>query len=39
MIDPSRNLVIAYLTNKINSRIVDPANPNSFGGGIAVVID
>ncbi|MCR5788517.1 MAG: penicillin binding protein PBP4B [Lachnospiraceae bacterium] len=34
MIDPDRQLVIAYLTNKINSRITDfAANPNKFNGG------
>ncbi len=32
MIDPSRNLVIAYLTNKINSPITDEANLNQFNG-------
>ena len=33
MIDPSRNLVIAYLTNKINSPVTDPdANPDRFDG-------
>ena len=32
MIDPSRNLVIAYLTNKINSRITDETNLNGFDG-------
>lgn len=32
MIDPSRNLVIAYLTNKINSPVTDEANPNQFNG-------
>ena len=32
MIDPSENLVVVYLTNKINSRITDPANVNGFNG-------
>ena len=33
MIDPSRNLVIAYLTNKINSPLTDPdTNLNRFDG-------
>lgn len=32
MIDPSENLVVVYLTNKINSRITDPANVNEFNG-------
>ena len=32
MIDPSRDLVIAYLTNKINSRITDESNLNGFDG-------
>lgn len=33
MIDPSRDLVVAYLTNKINSPIVDPAvDANGFSG-------
>jgi len=32
MIDPSRGLVIAYLTNKINSPITDAANLNGFDG-------
>ena len=33
MIDPSRDLVIAYLTNKINSPVTDPSvNPNGFTG-------
>ena len=33
MIDPSRDLVVVYLTNKINSPVVDPAaNPNGFAG-------
>ena len=32
MIDPSRDLVIVYLTNKINSPVTDRANPNSFDG-------
>ena len=33
MIDPSRDLVVVYLTNKINSPVVSSANPNLFGGG------
>ena len=33
MIDPSRSLVIAYLTNKINAPVTDEANPNKFNGG------
>ena len=33
MIDPSRDLVIAYLTNKINTPITDAANLNAFDGG------
>ncbi len=33
MIDPSRDLVVVYLTNKINSPIVSSANPNLFSGG------
>lgn len=34
MIDPSRDLVIAYLTNKINSPITDPSrNLSRFDGG------
>ena len=33
MIDPSRNLVIAYLTNKINSPVTDEADLNKFDGG------
>ena len=33
MIDPSRDLVIVYLTNKINSPIVDASNANGFAGG------
>ena len=33
MIDPENDLVIAYLTNKINSPVTDPAdNPNGFDG-------
>ena len=32
MIDPSRQLVIVYLTNKINSRITSPDRPNRFDG-------
>ena len=33
MIDPSRNLIIVYLTNKINSPVTDPdTNPNRFDG-------
>jgi len=33
MIDPSRNLVIVYLTNRINSPVTDPAkNTNGFDG-------
>jgi hypothetical protein len=33
MIDPDRNLVIAYLTNKINTPITDiDENPNQFDG-------
>ena len=33
MVDPSRQLVIAYLTNKINSPVTSPDNPNRFHGG------
>lgn len=34
MIDPDRQLVIAYLTNKINSPVTDiKENPNKFNGG------
>ena len=34
MIDPDHDLVIAYLTNKINSPVTDPyGNPNRFDGG------
>lgn len=34
MADPQRNLVVAYLTNKINSRVTDvKKNANSFDGG------
>ena len=32
MVDPSRDLVIAYLTNKINTPITDEANLNGFDG-------
>ena len=33
MIDPARNLVLAYLTNKISSPVTDgKANPNEFDG-------
>ena len=32
MIDPSRELVIAYLTNKINSPVTNPEKPNQFDG-------
>ena len=33
MIDPERNLVIVYLTNKIHSRVTDPeVNANEFDG-------
>ena len=32
MVDPSRNLVIAYLTNKLHSRITESSNPNGFSG-------
>ena len=32
MIDPSRDLVIVYLTNKINSPITDESNLNGFDG-------
>jgi CubicO group peptidase (beta-lactamase class C family) len=33
MIDPSRNLVVAYLTNKINSPVTDVSeNPDRFDG-------
>ena len=32
IIDPSRNLVVAYLTNKINSPITDASNLNGFDG-------
>ncbi|MBR1407437.1 MAG: penicillin binding protein PBP4B [Clostridia bacterium] len=32
MTDPSRNLVIAYLTNKINSPVTDESNLNGFDG-------
>ena len=33
MIDPSENLVVVYLTNKINSPVTDKAaNPNNFNG-------
>ena len=34
MIDPDRDLVVVYLTNKINSRVTDPVvNANKFDGG------
>lgn len=32
MVDPSRQLVIAYLTNKINSPVTSPDNSNRFNG-------
>ena len=33
MIDPDEDLVVVYLTNKINSPVTDPAaNPNKFNG-------
>ena len=32
MIDPSRQLVIVYLTNKINSPVTSPDNSNRFNG-------
>ena len=32
MIDPDRDLVIAYLTIKINSPVTGPENPNRFNG-------
>ena len=33
MIDPTENLVVVYLTNKINSPVTDKeANPNNFNG-------
>lgn len=33
LVDPSRNLVVAYLTNKINTPLTDKdANPNKFEG-------
>ncbi len=33
IIDPERDLVIAYLTNKVNSPLINPKkNPNSFAG-------
>lgn len=33
MIDPAEDMVIVYLTNKINSPVTDPSvNPNSFDG-------
>ena len=32
MIDPSRNLVIVYLTNRINTPVTDESNPNGFDG-------
>ncbi len=33
MVDPVKELVVVYLTNKINSRITDMSNPNKFDGG------
>ncbi|MBE5809281.1 MAG: penicillin binding protein PBP4B, partial [Clostridiales bacterium] len=33
MVDPSRDLVIAYLTNKVNARVTDETNLNRFDGG------
>jgi len=34
MIDPEKKIVIAYLTNKINTRVTDrEGNPNKFDGG------
>lgn len=34
MVDPQQNLVLAYLTNKINSRVTDvKKNANAFDGG------
>ncbi len=32
MIDPSRELVIVYLTNKVNSPLMSPDNTNRFAG-------
>ena len=33
MIDPFRDLIVVYLTNKINSPVIDPfSNPNGFSG-------
>ena len=32
MVDASRDLVIIYLTNKINSPVTDGSNPNKFDG-------
>ena len=32
MVDASRDLVIVYLTNKINSPVTDGSNPNKFDG-------
>ena len=32
MVDPSRDLVLVYLTNKINSPVTDEADPNGFDG-------
>ena len=33
MVDPSRDLVIAYLTNKLNTPLTDnQADPNNFRG-------
>ncbi len=34
MIDPSRDLIIVYLTNKINSPITNDENPNGFDGSL-----
>ena len=33
MIDPSRELVVVYLTNKINSPVLSASAPDSFAGG------
>lgn len=33
IIDPDRDLVIVYLTNKINSRLINKANTGRFRGG------
>ena len=33
MVDPSRKLVVVYLTNKINSPVLDTADLNKFAGG------